>query len=87
MNFDIYANGWITDGGERLPREVNGGLPASSTGWSFREVHSTQRDGSDANLGEYTSQYEIQLNLDLFFNDGCVWRAMVTAGAPPGFYV
>lgn len=49
-------------------------------------MHSTQRDGSDANLGEYTSQYEINFNLDLFFKDGCVGRAMVTAGAPPGFY-
>ena len=86
VNFTIYINGWVTDGGRRLHDEINGCVPASATGWSFEEIRSLQVDGSDANLGEYTSQYAAVFNLDLFFRDGCVGRAMISAGAPPGFY-
>ena len=82
MHFDVYSRGWITDNGDALHREAKGcGL---MTGWTFEEVSATERDGSDQNLGDYTSQYLARFNLPATFKKGCVGRAIRSAGGPVG---
>jgi hypothetical protein len=52
------------------------------TGWNFQTVSQTERDGSGANVGEYTAQYVAHFNLPLTFKGGCVGRAIGSAGGP-----
>ena len=84
MHYEIYSNGWITDGGKALHDQVNGCTPTSVTLWGFGTNESQEKDGSAANLGTYTSQYLASFNIDLLFKDGCIGRAIHSAGGPGG---
>ncbi|KAF2489094.1 hypothetical protein BU16DRAFT_567278 [Lophium mytilinum] len=84
VHFEIYSNGWITDGGKKLHDEINGCTPTSVTSWGFGENHSVQGDGSAANLGQYDTEYLAKFNIDLLFKKGCVGRAIESAGGPAG---
>ncbi|KAF2805435.1 uncharacterized protein BDZ99DRAFT_574380 [Mytilinidion resinicola] len=84
VHFEIYSNGWITDGGKTLHDEINGCTPTSVTSWSFGWNHGVQKDGSAANLGDYDTEYLAKFNIDLFFKNGCVGRAIASAGGPAG---
>jgi hypothetical protein len=83
-HYEIYSNGWITDGGEALHNQVNGCTGVSVTLWEFGINESQQQDGSAANLGTYTSQYLATFNIDLLVKDGCIGRAIHSAGGPDG---
>ncbi|KAK1674893.1 hypothetical protein BDP55DRAFT_729137 [Colletotrichum godetiae] len=66
--FEVYnIDGWSTDGGSRLKSEEKG--CGALTGWDWRERTSSK----------YAGAY---FNLPFFMKDGCVERAIVSAGGP-----
>ncbi|KAH8421671.1 Glycoside hydrolase [Colletotrichum scovillei] len=66
--FEIYnIEGWVTDGGKKL-KEEEGGCGAM-TGWNWEEATSTR--GA-----------QVHFYLPFFMADGCVERAIVSAGGP-----
>ncbi|KAM3467667.1 hypothetical protein MY5147_008700 [Beauveria neobassiana] len=66
--FSIYdIEGWATDGGKKLHKEENG--CGALTGWSWQSK--TDEDST-----------HVEFNLPFFIKDGCVERAIVSAGGP-----
>lgn len=66
--FEIYnIYGWAEDGGEKLHEEEDG--YATLTGWDWNE----------ATEDEYAYVY---FNTDFFMKEGCVERAILSAGGP-----
>ncbi|KAF4223780.1 hypothetical protein CNMCM8980_010274 [Aspergillus fumigatiaffinis] len=66
--FEIYnIDGWISDGGDSLNNEEGG--CGAMTGWDFHE--------------ETSDNYAyVYFNLPFFMKEGCVERAIVSAGGP-----
>lgn len=67
-HYQIYnIRGWVDDGGESLHDEEDG--CATLTGWEWTEA--TDNEGAMASF-----------NTDFFMKEGCVERAIVSAGGP-----
>jgi hypothetical protein len=74
----------MTDGGTSFKEQAKGcGL---MTGWGFGSSNSIETDGSSAGIGRYETQYWSEFNLPATFKDGCVGRAIASAGGPNGVH-
>lgn len=84
IRFTIRTKGWITDGGAALKKQVQG--CGAVTVWNSGSDTEVEQDGSDANIGNFEADFAVSFALPITFKAGCVGRAMVSAGAPPGSY-
>lgn len=85
VHFEISIKGWVPNGDPSSLWHQLGGCGALTLK-RFGTNNDVQVDGSNANIGAYQSEYLLTFNIDILFKDGCVGRAMVSAGAPAGWY-
>jgi hypothetical protein len=82
ITFGVWGKGWVSDGGASLKQQVEG--CGAVTGWSFSSSTDIEQDGSSNNIGTYQAEFFAEFNLPTTFKEGCVGRAIQSAGGPSG---
>jgi hypothetical protein len=78
--FTIWGRGWGSNAG--LKKQMEGcGLVTS---WNFHSSSSAQTDQGSNNVGLYVTQWAVTFELPTTIKDGCVERAIHSAGGPSG---